>query len=117
MLMTFAPAAHATRSVLLDYARRLREWSCVALLFEAAGLFCAADRRVTFFGGENWWRRRESKRRRLDARNSLRDANFPCIRLQPLMYFDPAASSLVPPHTTGIRGFMTTVWQTGPCRL
>ena len=61
----------------------------------------------------NWWRRRESKRRRPDARNLLRDTNFPCIRCTDQRSLIPAVSCLVPLRTAPTRRFMATMWQRG----
>src|SRR5207248_4648555 len=58
-----------------------------------------------------WWRRRESKSRRLDAQNPMRDANLPRISLQRLSKIRPAVSRVIPYRTASIRRFMATVWQ------
>ena len=74
-------------------------------------------RKLLQMNEENWWRRRESKRCRPDARNLLRDANFPRIRLHPLENSDPAVSFLVPLRTGPIRRFMATLRQLHRDRL
>jgi len=80
--------------------------------FHAYGL--RAVRQLADIRGANWWRRRESKRRRPDARNPLRDANFPRIRLHRPRKLDPAVSCLVPLRTAPTRRLMATMWQREP---